>query len=129
MMRRGLTLIETLAAAALLAIIVAACLPMFTVPTAYSDTNARIAIDELAVLMDRVLADPSESGFELEQLLATEWTTLALIDATGSQLTVEADLRRAVDSEAGHVWIAFRAGETRVYRWVALPDLDQEPAP
>ena len=56
MTRRGLTLIETLAAAILLAVIAASTLPVFVNATTAGDADDDL--DRLGMLADRIMADP-----------------------------------------------------------------------
>lgn len=129
MTRHALTLIETLAATALLAIIAAACLPMLSEPMQPPTGSDAVSIDELAVLADRIMASPEESGLDLEQLLATERAAVVAAGETGSQVTLELELLRAADPEARRAWVSLRVGPTRVFRWIALPDPEEEASP
>jgi len=128
--RRGLTLIEVVAAAALLTLVVAACLPLIT--GARRDLQAARAVarddpaGELSHAVDellrqkpglaRELLDQPE-GFEIRWTVREHEHRLAVRLAA----RIEGDERRSA-----HAWAVFRLDGAEFPRWLRLPDA---PAP
>lgn len=118
----GLTLIELVAALALLAMIVTASLPVLQEAARSLQSNEpAVAVEDLGMLADRMLSDPEAFGieplhaFESAQI---EWPTDLLPDATSDAVTVE--LVRI--EETDHAWLRFSAGEAATLRWIKLEE-------
>lgn len=134
-MRRGLTLIEVVAATALLTLIVSASvlilgaarrdLAASRVPrNAAAAESFESAVDDLIVqqrgLAAELLHEPA--GLELRwRSNEQEFTAVATMLAAA----------RAADDDhrSSHCWVRFRAGETEAVRWLRLPDLPEGNTP
>ncbi|MFG0243480.1 MAG: hypothetical protein ACF8R9_11910 [Phycisphaerales bacterium JB054] len=130
--RTGLTLIEVVAAAALLTLIVVACLPLIT--GARRDLQAVNAValvssQELSEAVDELLRQkPSLARELIEQPegLELRWTVREREYQATVQLAtrVEGDERRSA-----HAWAVFLVGGVEIPRWLRLPDPPPERSP
>lgn len=126
MTRRGLTLLEVLAAAALLAVIASACLPMLAEGTRWKATQRDPAwFDELATLADRVVAHPESYGLSIESLSTPGFTTVLQDSAAPSNESEDVVVRvlepgvpKREHPAPDHTWIEFIAGEYRLLRFI-----------
>ncbi len=118
MTRRGLTLIEVLAATVLLSLIAATCLPLMQRATRdLSAAPVRPTWDlvELQDLMQLVAEDPLVYGVEMWPPIET---SINWPDA-GSRPPIQ--LRRAHET-TDSVWLEASCEGHRVFVWAALPD-------
>ncbi len=118
MMRRGLTLIEVLAATVLLSLIAATCLPLMQKATrdlAATPTPAAWDTIQLQDLMDEVAQDPAAFGIEDWPPIAA---TLAWPDGAARP---PVELRRIHEADP-HVWLEAACDGQRIFVWAALPD-------
>jgi prepilin-type N-terminal cleavage/methylation domain-containing protein len=129
--RRGLTLIEVVAATALLTLIVAASVPILgaarrdlaasrAVPDGAAAESFEDAVDDLLLQQRGLAAELPEhpAGLELR------WQSNGQeFEATATMLTAA----RAADDKrrSSHCWVRFRAGEAEAVRWLLLPDLPE----
>ena len=119
--RRGLTLIEVLAATALLAMMAAACVPLLRQSMrAAREPEIPIEPYELAEIADGFLADISELGQEpgygeMPWPDNPERPPIAF-----EQLTSE-------DVGANHFWVTFTCAGLTVSRWVPVEEPGEEP--
>ena len=120
--RRGLTLVEVLAATVLLAVMAAVCTPLLRQSMrALDQAPVPFAPHELAAVADTVAADPGRYGAEgVEEITDQEipWPdeperppiTLRLIVPEGP--------------ETDHAWLALTCGGVTVHRWINIVSLD-----
>ena len=146
--RRAMSLIEVLAATALLAIIAAACVPMLqraaTVRSTHSNEPS-ITTRELAEAADEILADPSIVGLdqwpEAEQFqirwppperrngsASPQDSNEALTLAQSSRPRITVRQLHASTEDVDHQWLLFACDGTTVCRWHAIDDQDEEVA-
>lgn len=121
--RRGLTLVEVLAATVLLTVLAGACVPLMErAMRALDDPAAPIDRFELAVLADQFMDEPAAFGMERppqdETIFLTWPEQLDRPPVTVRRL-------RASDTDVDHAWIEFACGEAAVWRWIA--DEPQKP--
>ncbi len=126
-MRRGLTLIEVVAATALLTLIVMACVPILrgarrdlaaARQTSYRAESAAFAdaVDTLLLEQPRLVAKllDQPEGLTLDWMVRDE------------SFTAEArllSLVRAEDDEhrSSHCWVVFDSSEVEIIRWLRVP--------
>lgn len=130
MTRRGFTLVETLAAAALLAAMAAACVPLIAQAVAAardaSMDGAEVQPDavDLARFADEIAARPGAFGIDLASLepVAVSWPE----DATLAPVEVSRlECRTRPDEGA---WLLLRCGQRAALRWIALDTKTTSPA-
>lgn len=134
-MRRGLTLIEVVAATALLTLIVAASVPILgaarrdlAASRAVRDGAAigsfEEAVDDLLVQQRGLAAELLEQSAGLELRWRSDEHEFA---ATATMLTAT----RAGDDDhrSSHCWVRFEASEAETVRWLRLPDLSEGDRP
>ncbi len=118
MRRRGLTLIEVLAATVLLSLIAATCLPLMQKAArdlAAAPTSPTWDIIELQDYLDEVADDPTGFGIEV-------WPPdAATINWPDGAMRSAVELRRAHET-ATHVWLEASCDGQRIFVWAALPD-------
>ncbi len=127
MRRRGLTLLEVLAATVLLTLLASACLPLLR--QAMSDlrpTDEPFALVELTQLAELFLADPSAFGVESLPSQLDEFHLPWPEQPDRSPVTVRR--WRADAPPPDHAWVSFTSGEQRIFRWIAIKD-EQESEP
>jgi len=126
--RRGLTLLEVVAAAALLAVIAAACLPMLREARRWAEsTSEPHRFDDLAMFADAVLVRPESVGLTAEDLVKADLS----IELDGGAFvpllsTVTVRLVTTDAEEVRRAWLVFESGKDAVLRPVELPE---EPRP
>lgn len=130
--RTGLTLIEVVAAAALLTLIVVACLPLIT--GARRDLQAANAVglvssQELSEAVVELLRQRPSLGRELLEQpegLVLGWTVREREYLARVRLAarVEGDQRRSA-----HAWAVFLVEGVEIPRWLRLPDPPPERSP
>ena len=116
--RRGLTLIEVLAAVALLSLIAATCTPLMQRSLGLLGRTAHtIDVGDLGRLADLILAEPER--FELPPLEELIEATVTWIDGEDMRLVT---VRRIPTSAEGvdHGWIAVTCADRTVLRWIAV---------
>ncbi|MEL6396629.1 MAG: type II secretion system protein [Planctomycetota bacterium] len=125
----AMTLLETLAATALLGVIAAAVLPL--VQAAGVDrapADAGLAEAELSILVDRVLEDPvgfgvDEDGLATPRALGSVFLETP-IDGRIVELGFEVLVPSASGPDAAHTWTVWSVGGVRTLRWTPLPDTE-----
>lgn len=144
--RRGLTLLEVLAASALLAIITAACLPLLAEARRYADTvREPDRFADVVLIANEVMADPEVFGLDAEVLtdsgFETEISTLDLHDRVKLNLHEETSISSPesvsirlltcdsvseTEDDGGqtlkHGWLLFRFGRASTLRYIELPE-------
>lgn len=144
--RRGLTLLEVLAASAMLAIITAACLPLLAEARRYADTvREPDRFADLVLIADAVMADPevfgldaevmTKDGFEAEistldlhdrvKLTSHDEASIAPLNSVSIRLlTGEPASNIESDGEQtfNHGWLVFRLGRASTLRYIELPE-------
>ncbi len=113
--RRGLTLLEVLGSAALLAVLAAACVPLLAAAMRdLEDVRPPFEYGELVKFVDSLLAQGSASALEAD---ASEipWPAIE-----GDRPSVRVRRMRA-EPDARHAWLVFSAGPWTVCRWVEIP--------
>jgi prepilin-type N-terminal cleavage/methylation domain-containing protein len=133
--RRGLTLIEVVAATALLTLIVSASVPILgaarrdlaasrAVPDGAAAESFEDAVDDLLLQQRGLAAELPEQPAGLELRWQSDGQEFA---ATATMLTAA----RADDDErrSSHCWVRFRGGEAEAVRWLSLPDLPEGERP
>jgi prepilin-type N-terminal cleavage/methylation domain-containing protein len=146
-LKRGLTLLEVLIAAALLAVMAAACVPamaqaMRALHVAETPTLAVDPVD-LASFADLVLEWPELFGFKQpEELLNADGQALpwppppeppprpeAFRDPLNAAPPVTIRVLRSSGEESDHVWLSFECDGLIVHRWMAIPEVKEQPQP
>lgn len=130
--RTGLTLIEVVAAAALLTLIVVACLPVITGARRELQAANAVSLEstqELSDAVDELLRQQPSLGRELLEQpegLELRWTVREREYQATVRLAarVEGDERRSA-----HAWAVFLVGSVEIPRWLRLPDPPPEPSP
>ncbi|MCB9844659.1 MAG: hypothetical protein H6811_01550 [Phycisphaeraceae bacterium] len=117
----GLTLLETVAAAALLAVITISMLPHLRAPVRSSGGSLQIA--ELSRSIDRMLADPNRPTWARVASSSDSWAERVL-PVDGASHTIRLRVVRADDR--GHGWIVFECEGVGAVRWIRLAS---EPSP
>jgi prepilin-type N-terminal cleavage/methylation domain-containing protein len=113
MTRRGLTLIEVVAATVLLSLLAVAVVPVLRDARAQAEARGpRLDVFELGLLADRLVDDPESMG------VAKDWaeqisSARQALQADGTAITVH---RERAD------WIVFERGSTSVARFVPLEE-------
>lgn len=119
--RRGITLLEVVAAAALLAVIAAACVPMLREARRWANRIAEPdRFDDLAAVADAIVADPKLFG-----LVETDLTTDGF-ETTVSPPELDPDavrirLLQSDDEAATHAWLVLDCNGDTLLRYVELP--------
>lgn len=123
---RGLTLLETVLASAMLAIIAAAIAPLVTELRYVDSSNIEYteALPDLRSFADRVITDPSSAGLPEDALTDVGATfNLELPGGIGCQITV----LEPPDDDVEFTWVVFSAGDLAISRSIEL-HRDAEPA-
>jgi prepilin-type N-terminal cleavage/methylation domain-containing protein len=120
--RTGMTLIELVAALALLALIVTASLPVLQGAAASLETSAPlIAVEDLGAIADRVTEDPA--AFGLDPLEAIDRTEIAWPgDGAGEAIDTPITIELLYEAEADYAWLRFSSGDVATLRWFKLED-------
>lgn len=130
--RTGLTLIEVVAAAALLTLIVVACLPLITGARRDLQAANAVAIEftqELSEAVDELLRQRSSLARELLEQpegLQVRWT----VRERKYQATVRLPTRvEGEERRSAHAWAVFLVGGVEIPRWLRIPDPAPERSP
>jgi prepilin-type N-terminal cleavage/methylation domain-containing protein len=122
--RRAMTLIELVAALALLALLVATSVPILQQSALALDVTAPpMSVDELGAVADLVMRDPTAFGIEsLESIehVAINWPTELQSEGEARPL-VTIELLRAEEA-IDHGWLRFGAGDAATVRWLKLQE-------
>jgi len=134
-MRRGLTLVEVVAAAALLTLIVAACLPL--IAGARRDLEAARAVslhepvEELAEAVDELLRERPgliEEVLDQPSGLRVSWTVRDVGYEAEVRLRTRVEVRDD-EHRSAHAWAVFRLEGVEIPRWLRLPGPPKESTP
>lgn len=134
-MNRGLTLIEVVAATALLTLVTAACIPILEAArrdlAAAQQTSQAAPNDRFErAVTDLLTQRPALAGDLLEhpEGLDLSWTSH---ESDYSALARIGTVTRAADDErrSTHCWVSFQTRETIAVRWLRVSDRLLEPAP
>jgi prepilin-type N-terminal cleavage/methylation domain-containing protein len=125
MSRRGLTLLEVLAATVLLAILAGACVPVLqrALP-ALRPPQRQFELLDLARVADSVVAEPS--AFGVDAVFEANELRMGWPDHT-DRPAITVRLLAADDSDDEHGWLVFSSGGWTVHRWMEL-DIDRREA-
>lgn len=119
-LRNGLTLIELVAALALLAVIVTASLPVLQrAATSLHATGPTVVIERLGALADRIVTTPDEfdiDSFKTIERIEVSWPADMLDAPPGGQVVVEV-LRC---DESDHGWLRVSVDHVATARWLQL---------
>ncbi len=114
--RRGLTLLEVLASAVLLAVLAAACVPLLAAAMRdLEEAQPPFEYGELVEFVDSVLAEGSLNAIEADES-EIQWP------ATGGDRPSVRVRRLMAEPDARHAWLVFSADPWAVCRWVEIPD-------
>jgi prepilin-type N-terminal cleavage/methylation domain-containing protein len=124
---RGLTLLETLIATAILATIAGACVPVVARAMALlrRPSEPRVGQADLSIVADAFMADPAAFGVDHEEMpnlvsFQMAWPAGAALPPPTSSVNVR--VLRAADAEVDHAWVLFECEGTRSMRWLAVPE-------
>ncbi len=113
--RRGLTLLEVLASAVLLAVLAAACVPLLAAAMRdLEEVQPPFEYVELVEFVDSVLAECSATELEADES-EIQWPA-----TVGDRPSVRVRRLKA-EPDARHAWLVFSAGPWAVCRWVEVP--------
>jgi len=121
---RGLTLIEVVAAMALLSVLTVAVLPLLVAATqAIAPRVASIDPTELRALSDQVLRDEHVlAGLAPGEERRLDW------DLNGRRRTLTIECLPCTDASAfPHIWLQFTCGDVRVLRFQPQGDAETTP--
>jgi hypothetical protein len=132
MTRRGLTLLEVVAATALLTIIPAACLPLLGEARRWAEsTSGDDRFDALVQVADEVVVDPEAYGID-DDAMQTEGFSQEIVPIRDDGLvlgSVSVELftsNTLGNTDSGnhenHGWLVFRLGSATTIRYIDLPD-------
>ena len=129
MNRHGLTLIETLLATALLALLASTCVPVLAEALAALRVQAPgIDIVELGLAADTLLENPESHGLatilddDSNAVVEVPWPTIG-IESTGPvDMPITVRAMSPAPESAEHTWIVFSCDDTFVIRWRKLDD-------
>jgi len=119
MSRRGMTLVEVLAAVVLLGLLGGVSFSLLRDARLRLETPAPSGPDAtLGILADLILEDPAAFGLEDDPL---QWPADIEVGATEHGLD-RVSIRRIDAPDAEHTWLVFSAGDTTTFRWLAKPE-------
>lgn len=124
--RRGLTLIEVLAATVLLSMLAASCIPLLRLAmTDLRHQDESFDLIELSLFVDEMLAEPSE--FNLDSAMFAE-TSEHTINWPKSTTGTSVIMRRLVSDnpKANHAWLSFSCNGKSVFRWIPVDNEDYQ---
>lgn len=129
MHRRGLTLLEVLAAAVLLTVLATTCMPLLRKAMRdLREPEESVAIFDLAQFADDFVADPS--AFDAESITPVAEAIQVPWLEHPDRPAVRVLRLNAIGSDTDHAWLRFACGNRTVVRWIAVEvDRPQEPAP
>ena len=115
--RAGLTLIEVVAALALLTLVAVTCLPLLRQATDFPrpvDRSSRV--HTALTLAEKFLEDPESFGYD-------ELSDMGYLSGPGAVDEDPLTFRRLEprEREIDHHWMAFTRDGVRVFRWVPVP--------
>jgi prepilin-type N-terminal cleavage/methylation domain-containing protein len=116
MNRRGLTLVETLAAAALLAVMAAAVAPLLRDAASAVEEPDEVDMLGLGQFADEVAAVPERHGIDVRT--GGPWSVLW--KRTFDERLVEVTRLLAKTEPERSAWLVFRCGTGATLRWVAV---------
>ncbi|MCK4872012.1 MAG: hypothetical protein KAS72_04730 [Phycisphaerales bacterium] len=123
---RALTLIEVIAAAALLSLLAAVTVPLLRdVRTALTTQQPVTDLFELARLADAVVADPESYGIQLTGQSRADASEQSVF-WPGAPEQRRVGVRYLTSIGADHVWVAFQCGDRAVYRCIPVERDDEE---
>lgn len=122
MIRRGLTLLEVVAATVLLTLVAAACLPLLVEGRRWAEgLDSPNTVEELVSVADDFINDSSAFGFEDASLADPGFSTeIRSKSDAGDAGSIRVRLLTAEDSD--HAWMLFEFGRHSVLRFVPLPE-------
>ena len=121
--RHGLTILEVLAATALLAILAATCVPLLqrVMRLTHRSPNV-VGFTELSQLADAFVEDPARFGIDaVLQQVAFELTW----PEQPKRIVASAQLHTSPDSD--HAWLLFAADDMTVCRCIMLDEQEESP--
>ena len=134
-MKRGVTLLELLAASALLSLVVVGALPVLVDSRRMLAAEPSISISQLGLFADLALdLDGPASEFDLTGFIATTlaWSSVSWPEdfpnltapSEGVTVTLFRDAESAAPGSTANGWLEFRCERARVYRLVqwSVPD-------
>ena len=122
MSRRGLTLLEVLAAAVLLAVVAGTCVPLLrNALPALRAPDHQFELFELARVADSIIAEPAAFGIEAWPEIGDQWITWPDVP---DRPVITVRLIRVGEPQVNHGWLAFSSGDWTIHRWIAL-DVDE----
>ncbi len=117
--RRGLTLLEVLAATVLLAVLAGACVPILRhAARAMNTPSASSDLRELAALADAFVEGPGEFGIAPDSMpleFELDWPE------SPDRVPVRVRILTADAPDAEDLWLAFATDEWFVLRWMTGP--------
>ncbi len=134
---RGLTLLEVLAATMMLALLAATCSPIIAKAMALvrqggaaALASPTVSLPELEEVADAFMADPKQFGVataHLHEIEHVEFTCpssphAGAADASPLAGCIVRVARLGAPENAKHFWLVFACEESKVVRWVPLPD-------
>lgn len=120
MNRRGLTLLEVIAATALLTVVVAACLPMLAEARRWAECQQKTeTLSELMRVADDFLVDPSKYGVNPDDVTKPGFVAEISTDSISDHLGI-VSIRLLTAAGADHVWLRFDAVGRSVLRYSTL---------
>lgn len=121
MNRRGLTLLEVIAATTLLTVVVAACLPMLAEARRWAESQQKTeTLNELMRVADDFLADPAKYGINPDDLSKPGFVAEISTDSVADHLGI-VSIQLLTAAYADHAWLRFDAVGRSVFRYSALP--------
>lgn len=137
MTRRGLTLLEVVAATVLLTIIAAACLPLLAEARRWADsTKSANQIGALMRTADEVIADPIAFGIEAEAMHTKGFSQVIdpvqeddpALGPISIELLASNNAPRDTDSgdHPKYGWLVFKLDSATIIRYIDLPDPPEE---
>tara|TARA_Y100001933_G_C18894875_1_gene519930 strand:+ start:390 stop:791 length:402 start_codon:yes stop_codon:yes gene_type:complete len=121
MNRRGLTLLEVIAATALLTVVVAACLPMLAEARRWAESQQKTeTLSELMRVADDFLVDPSKYGVDPDDVAKPGFVAEISTDSVADHLGI-VSIQLLTAADADHAWLRFDAVGRSVLRYSTLP--------
>jgi len=122
MRRRGLTLLEVLAATVLLTVLAGTCVPLVRAALpALRPPDRPFALLDLARVADSVVAEPAQ--FELGAFAEISERQITWPDQP-HRPPITVRLITPGEPDVDHRWLAFSCGDWTVHRWIPL-ELDE----
>ncbi|MCH8825273.1 MAG: prepilin-type N-terminal cleavage/methylation domain-containing protein [Planctomycetes bacterium] len=124
--RRGLTLIEVLAATVLLSMLAASCVPLLRlVMNDLRHQDEHFDLIELSRFVDEILAEPSEFYLDPDMFSESGEHT---INWPESKIGTSVIMHRLIsdDPKANHAWLNFSCNGKSVFRWIPVDNEDDQ---